>query len=114
MGTLHELNQSPWVVGALDSTFPPLDGDRRCDVVVVGAGITGLTLARMLVEAGVDVVVVDAGPVCAGATGYTTAKVTALHRLVYRELLDRHGEERTRAYAAANQHAVDRVAAFAE
>ena len=114
MGTLHELNQSPWVSGAANSTFPAMEGDQRCDVVVVGAGITGLTLARILAEDGVDVVVVDAGPVCAGATGYTTAKVTALHRLVYRELLDRHGEERTRAYAAANQSAVERVAALAE
>jgi glycine/D-amino acid oxidase-like deaminating enzyme/nitrite reductase/ring-hydroxylating ferredoxin subunit len=114
MGTLHEVNQSPWVSGAPDSVFPPLSGDRQCDVVVVGAGITGLTLARILVEGGVNVVVVDAGPVCAGATGYTTAKVTALHRLVYRELLDRHGEERTRVYAAANQLAVERVAEFTE
>jgi glycine/D-amino acid oxidase-like deaminating enzyme/nitrite reductase/ring-hydroxylating ferredoxin subunit len=113
VGSLHEVNVSPWVAGAQESSFPPLGGDRRSDVVVVGGGITGLTLARMLVGAGVSVVVIDAGPLCAGATGYTTAKVTALHRLVYRELLDRHGEERTRAYAAANQSAVERVADFA-
>jgi glycine/D-amino acid oxidase-like deaminating enzyme/nitrite reductase/ring-hydroxylating ferredoxin subunit len=83
-------------------------------VVIVGAGITGLTLARMLVEAGATVVVLDSGPVCAGATGYTTAKVTALHRLVYRELIDRHGVERARAYADANQNAVRTVAELAK
>jgi glycine/D-amino acid oxidase-like deaminating enzyme/nitrite reductase/ring-hydroxylating ferredoxin subunit len=93
--------------------FPPLHDDVRVDVVIVGAGITGLTLARMLVETGATVVVLDSGPVCAGATGYTTAKVTALHRLVYRELLGRHGEERARAYAHANQLAVRTVADLA-
>ena len=87
--------------------------DARADVVVVGAGITGLTLARTLVEAGVTVVVLDSGSVCAGATGYTTAKVTALHRLVYRELIERHGEERARAYADANQSAVRTIAELA-
>jgi glycerol-3-phosphate dehydrogenase len=62
-------NPSLWVTMASEQSFPALDGDRRTDVVVVGAGITGLTLARILVDAGVGVVLVDAGPLCAGATG---------------------------------------------
>jgi glycine/D-amino acid oxidase-like deaminating enzyme/nitrite reductase/ring-hydroxylating ferredoxin subunit len=114
VGTPHELNPSPWFAADVDVTFPGLDGDRRTDVVVVGAGIMGLTLARTLVDAGVNVVVIDAGPVCAGATGYTTAKVTALHRLIYRELIERHGEERARVYATANKDAVEQIAATAE
>jgi glycine/D-amino acid oxidase-like deaminating enzyme/nitrite reductase/ring-hydroxylating ferredoxin subunit len=114
VGSLVEVNQSPWVGDAPHSTFSPFDGDRRCDVAIVGAGITGLTLARFLTDAGVRVTVIDSGPVCAGATGYTTAKVSALHRLVYRELLDRHGEERAHAYAAVNQAAVQRIASFAD
>jgi glycine/D-amino acid oxidase-like deaminating enzyme/nitrite reductase/ring-hydroxylating ferredoxin subunit len=114
MGSPNEVNPSPWFADEPDVNFPGLDGDVRTDVVVVGAGITGLTLARMLVDAGVRVVVIDAGPVCAGVTGYTTAKVTALHRLIYGELVERHGEERARAYAVANESAVKRVAAFAE
>jgi glycine/D-amino acid oxidase-like deaminating enzyme/nitrite reductase/ring-hydroxylating ferredoxin subunit len=113
MGTLRELNPSVWVSDTPDLAFPPLDGDQQGDVVVVGAGVTGLTVARLLADAGVRVVVIDAGPVCGGATGYTTAKVTALHRLVYKELLDRHGKERTQAYAAANLTAVKKVASLA-
>jgi glycine/D-amino acid oxidase-like deaminating enzyme/nitrite reductase/ring-hydroxylating ferredoxin subunit len=113
VGSLHEVNPSPWVADGEATRFPPLRDDVRTDVVVIGAGITGLTLARMLVEDGAAVVVLDSGPVCAGVTGYTTAKVTALHRLVYRELIERHGHERTRAYADANQSAVRTIADFA-
>jgi glycine/D-amino acid oxidase-like deaminating enzyme/nitrite reductase/ring-hydroxylating ferredoxin subunit len=113
VGSLREVNQSPWVTGTDAAHFPPLRDDARVDVVIIGAGITGLTMARMLVEAGATVLVLDSGPICAGATGYTTAKVTALHRLVYRDLIDRHGVERARAYADANQSAVRTVAELA-
>jgi len=38
--------------------FPALTGDASADVVVVGAGITGLTTARLLVEQGLSVIVI--------------------------------------------------------
>ena len=40
-------------------TYPPLDTNERCQVVVIGAGITGALAAHRLSEAGCDVVVVD-------------------------------------------------------
>jgi len=110
MGSLHETNPSLWVATTDPGEQPPLAGDDRADVVVVGAGITGLTTARLLVERGASVIVVDAGPVCAGATGYTTAKVTSLHGLVYTDLASRFDEERARIYGTANEAAIGEVA----
>ncbi|MFV8186203.1 NAD(P)/FAD-dependent oxidoreductase [Streptomyces sp. AF1B] len=40
-----------------------------CDVVVIGAGMTGAACALFAARAGLDVVVVDRGPVAGGTTG---------------------------------------------
>ena len=60
---------------------PALEGDREADVVVVGAGITGLTTALLLAREGREVVVLEGLRVGAGTTGRTTAKVSALQGL---------------------------------
>ena len=53
---------------ALDR-FPPLKGEVRADVAVVGGGYTGLSAALHLARAGRDVVLVDAHRVGFGASG---------------------------------------------
>jgi len=63
-----------WTVkNGLLPSFPPLTRDVRCDVAVVGAGITGSLIARALCEAGMDVVVLDKRDAGWGSTAATTA-----------------------------------------
>jgi gamma-glutamylputrescine oxidase len=50
-------------------TCSPLQGDVTADVVVIGAGFTGLSAALELAEAGYRVVVLEAATIGAGATG---------------------------------------------
>jgi glycine/D-amino acid oxidase-like deaminating enzyme len=49
--------------------FGALDGDRRADVCIVGAGFTGISTALHLVERGYDVCVLEANRVGWGASG---------------------------------------------
>lgn len=49
--------------------FPPLSGHTHADVVVVGAGYTGLSAALHLAEAGMDVLLLEANRVGFGASG---------------------------------------------
>jgi len=58
----------------------------EADVAVVGGGIVGLTTALLLARTGRSVVVVEADRIAAGVSGYTTAKVTAGHGLIYSHL----------------------------
>ena len=102
MGSLREANPSLWV-GTTEATgFHELHGDIEVDVAVIGAGIAGLTAAALLKDQGRRVVVVEAGRVASGVTGYTTAKLTVLHGLVFDDLVQAYGEEGARAYADAN------------
>ena len=54
-------------------SYPHLTDKRSCDVVVVGAGITGALIADRLVQHGLDVVVLDSRDVGCGSTSASTA-----------------------------------------
>jgi glycine oxidase len=43
--------------------------DRRCDLLIAGGGVVGLWMARLASDAGMSVVLVDAGAIGAGASG---------------------------------------------
>lgn len=63
-----------WAVkNGLMQAFPPLEKDLRCDVAIVGGGITGALIADELVSAGHDVVVVERRDIGWGSTAASTA-----------------------------------------
>jgi glycine/D-amino acid oxidase-like deaminating enzyme/nitrite reductase/ring-hydroxylating ferredoxin subunit len=103
---------SLWMETARSPRRPALAEDLSVDVAVVGGGITGLTAALLLTQAGATVAVLEARAVASGTTGYTTAKVTSLHQLIYGELISSFGEEAARVYGEANQAGLQRVARF--
>jgi glycine/D-amino acid oxidase-like deaminating enzyme len=53
--------------------YPSLQKNLRCDVAVLGAGISGALMAHRLSEAGHDVVVIDKRDVAGGSTSASTA-----------------------------------------
>ena len=57
--------------------LPMLQGDHSTDVLVIGGGITGLSTALHLAEAGVNLTLIEAGDVPSGATGRNVGLVNA-------------------------------------
>lgn len=49
--------------------YPRLDGDQRCDIVVVGGGFTGVSTTLFLAERGYDVTLIEANRISWGASG---------------------------------------------
>jgi glycine/D-amino acid oxidase-like deaminating enzyme/nitrite reductase/ring-hydroxylating ferredoxin subunit len=116
MSVAEAKRTSIWVdTGPSPSALPALDGDVRAHVAVIGGGIVGITTALLLKEAGVDVVLLEAERLACGVSGYTTAKVSSQHGLIYARLRSAFGPETARLYGQANEAALawiaDRVAA---
>ncbi|MFD5200546.1 FAD-dependent oxidoreductase [Streptomyces sp. NPDC058375] len=106
--------ESYWMATTTSTDKPRLDTDAAADVVVVGAGMAGLSTAWELARAGRSVVVLEADRIAAGVSGYTTAKLTAAHSLIYERLSRTRGGEGARHYAQSQQAAVERVVSVAE
>lgn len=77
------------------------------DVVVVGAGLTGLTTALLLARAGWSVVVVESRWVGAGTTGRSTAKVSLLQGTRLSSIARRHPESVQESYLEGSREGMD-------
>lgn len=75
-------------------------------IVVIGAGMTGILTAYHLQRMGKQVIVLEAGRIAGGQTGRTTAKITSQHGLFYHRLIRNIGFEQAGLYARANQEAI--------
>ncbi|WP_460774587.1 FAD-dependent oxidoreductase [Microbacterium sp. GXF7504] len=95
------------------SGTPLTDGSAH-EVVVVGAGITGLATALLLAQDGRDVAVVEAADVAALATGANTGKVSLLQGTRLSSIRAHHSAELVRAYVDANRDGQEYIRAFAE
>ena len=93
---------SLWLDRPRETPTDPLPADGRFEVLVVGAGLTGLTTAVLLARAGRRVGVVEARHVGAVTTGRTTAKASLLQGTKLQQLLSMHPEARAAAYVEAN------------
>ena len=86
----------------------------RFDVAVVGAGITGLSTALTLVDAGMRVVVLEARDVGALASGLNTGKASVLQGAMLQRLRAAHPARLARAYVEANLDGQALIADFAQ
>lgn len=96
----------------LDTTKPkhtsnPLKKNDSYDVVVIGAGITGLTTAYLLQKEGKKVAVVEKDTIGSGETGYTTAFITHVVDADLQEIVKTFDEEAASLVWQSNRDSID-------
>lgn len=101
--------RSYWEDSASVSRYPSLDRNLTVDVVVIGAGITGLTAAHLLKRSGHTVAVIDRRR-CGGMdSGLTTAHVTCVTDSDLSELVKYFGRDHARAVWDGGLAAIEQI-----
>lgn len=108
---LPGIPESYWIHSTPATSYPPLAEDVDVDVAVIGGGIAGVCTAWEVASTGRTVALLEADRVLTGVTGYTTAKLSSLHTLVYAKVAKAFGKEAARLYAVSQQSAVERAVA---
>ena len=101
--------RSLWMSVEVDPAARPINKDCHCDVVVVGAGIAGLSVAYELVSKGRSVVILDRGSIAGGMTSRTTAHLAPICDDAISELIKIRGEEIARLFQSSHETAVSRI-----
>lgn len=106
------LYSSFWLDTAVPARFPKLDRDLSVDVVIVGGGITGLTTAYLLGQAGKKVALLERRHLARVDTGHTTGHLTAVTDTRLRDLVSTWGKDHAFAAWDAGQDAIAQIEAM--
>ena len=83
-----------------------LKGEISCDVLVVGGGVAGVSLAYFLAKAKRDVVLIEKNLIASGATGHAAGTLSMRGEADILELLRHFGPKKGRAYWKTNQDGI--------
>ena len=98
---------SYWLDSLEPIKFNPLLDDYKADVAIVGAGISGISIAYNLLKEGRKVVVFEDGYVGSSETGRTTAHLVNALDDFYTDIEKYTGEEGARIAAESHTEAIN-------
>src|SRR5262245_9691821 len=99
---------------AAGSSYPALGEDLEVDVVIVGGGISGITLAWTLLEKGATVALLDAGRLASEASSRNAGFLLAIPAEPYAERIALWGRDGARAYLQLSRRTHQRIAHLAQ
>lgn len=98
--------KSYWLTARARSHAKPLLESAKVDVLVIGAGVTGITAATHLARSGVRTALVERHTIGSGDSGNTTAHLTYMTDTRLSELVKRVGKDHALATWDAGAHAM--------
>lgn len=100
---------STWMSERVPVFDAEIADDERPDICVIGAGIAGLSVALALVRDGLDVLVLDQGPIGGGQTARTSAHLASALDDYFHVLERRFGRRGARLCYESHAAAIDTI-----
>ncbi len=100
---------SYWQFSETPPEFPSIANDLEVDVVIIGAGLTGITAAWLLKREGAKVALLDRQRCAAADTGHTTAHLTYVTDERMHTLVKNFGKDGAKAFWEAGVAAIDQI-----
>lgn len=98
-----------WIETAQLPHFETLTQDLHVDVAIIGGGITGITAAYLLKQAGKTVALLEKGSCADIYTGHTTAHLTCVSDIFLTDLVKNFGQDHAQAVWDAGFAAIDQI-----
>ncbi|MCW1963106.1 NAD(P)/FAD-dependent oxidoreductase [Chryseobacterium viscerum] len=103
-------NEPFWLLkNGLMASYPSLKSNEKCDVLVVGGGITGSLIAHQMIEDGYDTILIDKRELCNGSTSATTSMLQYEIDVPLYELIEKIGEKGAVLSYKACSDAIDSI-----
>ena len=107
------MNESIWKkttdFNTVDKNLNEIKNNKKVDICIIGAGITGITCAYELSNLGYSIKVVEKSQICSGTTGNTTGKITSQHDAFYDYLINSFDIDTAKKYLEANEQAIEQI-----
>jgi len=103
-------NRSIWINNKVNNEKQKkLDSDISCDVLIIGGGMAGLSVAYNMMDSKMNVVLIEKDICAMGATSKNTGKLTWMQDLIYGRLSKNYNSAVAKLYYDSQVEAIDLV-----
>ncbi len=102
-------NRVIWKEKVENNLLPGLKKDIKCDILIIGGGIAGLSTAYFFKDCGKSVVVIDKDKCAEGASSRNTGKLTFMQELIYHKISKNYSEKIASLYLESQMEAISLV-----
>ncbi len=95
--------------GEMKYNIENMDLPKKTDILIIGAGMTGLNLGYQLQNSGYDITLIDKGKVGMGISSKSTAKISYLQGDKYQKLNQMFGEATAKRYYESQKEGIDNI-----
>lgn len=103
------INMDESIFKSVKESFPKLNSDITCDILIVGGGLTGLSLAYYLKDENISTVIIEQGKMASSTTMKSTAKLTYLQQDILSKIVKARNKNDAYLYYKAQKEAISRV-----